>query len=100
MRPAPKKFYSNRENLALWTRSETVGSAVKDGPNPVLPIFSRPYLFREEVATQYLGFHEVLYERTDDRRQKDQRSEVRGRRSGKPGDQRSDQATEDRREIR
>jgi hypothetical protein len=28
------------ENLALRTRSETVGSDVKGRPNPVLPIFS------------------------------------------------------------
>ena len=50
--------HSNRGNLALWTRSEADGSAVKDRPNPVLPIFSRPYLFRQDVVTQYLGFKE------------------------------------------
>jgi len=34
------------------------GFALKDRPNPVMPIFSRPYLFRKVVATQYLGFDE------------------------------------------
>ncbi len=51
-------FYSGMENLALWSRSETVGSAMKDGTNPDLPIFSKPYLRPQEVATQDLRFEE------------------------------------------
>ena len=50
--------HSNRGNLALWTRSVPVGSAIKSRPNPALPIFSRPYLWCKVVATQDLGFHE------------------------------------------
>ena len=46
------------ENPALWTGSEFKGFALKDRPNPVMPIFSRPYLFRKVAATQYLGFDE------------------------------------------
>jgi hypothetical protein len=51
-------YFLKRKNLALWTRSEIFGFAVKEVPNPVLPIFSRPYLFRQKLATQYLGFKE------------------------------------------
>ena len=58
-------LHSNLGKLALpalrdlrLSRLETDGFAVKDRPNPVLPIFSRPYLFRQEAATQDLGFNE------------------------------------------
>ena len=50
--------YFDRENPALWTGSQFKGFALKDRPNPVMPIFSRPYLFRKVAATQYLGFDE------------------------------------------
>jgi hypothetical protein len=48
----------DRENPALRNGSEFKGFALKDMPNPVMPIFSRPYLFRKVAATQYLGFDE------------------------------------------
>ena len=35
---------------ALWTGSEFKGFALKDRPNPVVPIFSRPYLFCKVAA--------------------------------------------------
>jgi len=58
-------FHFDRENPALpavrdlrLAGSQFKGFALKDGPNPVMPIFSRPYLFRKVAATQYLGFDE------------------------------------------
>jgi len=46
------------KNPALWIGSEGKGFALKDRPNPVMSIFSRPYLFRKVAATQDLGFDE------------------------------------------
>ncbi len=51
-------LYFDGENPALWIGSEFKGFPLKDRPNPVMPIFSRPYLFCKVAATQYLEFDE------------------------------------------